>query len=93
MYMTPYESMKPWDISSYQFFLDLGYVLKYHDDNSNLPPQPYLEWKEKLITPLDRDIDDLTEAALSHLWDYEKVMNELKKKKIMIRFLYGLLHD
>jgi hypothetical protein len=74
MYMTPYANRKPWDISSYQFFLDLGYKLTYFDDEMKLP---FLQWREKLISPLDRDIDDLTEAAMSHLWAYEKVMDEL----------------
>lgn len=86
MYMTPYESVKPWDVNSYQFFLDLGYVLKYHDDNFGreeddfLPPQPYLEWKDS------GDIDDLTEAAISHLWDYRKVMDELVYEKNKFRY-------
>ena len=73
MYMgSPWEGdYAPWDISSYQFFLDLGYKLGYWDEGDQ---RAYLQHD-------DREIDDLTEAAVDHWFHYSDVMNELITKR------------
>ncbi len=75
MYMgSPWEGdYAPWDISSYQFFLDLGYKLDR--------PRLITDQDEQCLVHPDEEVNDLTEAAVDHWFHYSDVMNELITKR------------